>query len=77
MGLNCGAVLLPRMGIGIGAVVTATGTADVEAIFIWFTGGKSVHLVDDGMDVNFCSEFDNAFGIELLDNVLILMMFEK
>ena len=68
MGLNCGAVLSPRTGIWISAVVAAAGAADVEAIFTWLTGGNSV---DDGMNDGFCSGFDNEFGIELLDNVFV------
>ena len=68
MGSNCGAVLLPRTDIGIGVAVVATGAADVEAIFTWFTVGNSL---DDGMDDRFFSEFDNGFGIELLDNLFV------
>ena len=71
VGSNCGTVLLPRTGMGIGAAVAATGAADVEAIFTSFTGGNLVDLVDDGMDNKFCGRFDDGFGIELLDNVFV------
>ena len=59
VGSNCGAVLSPRAGIGIGAVVAAAGAADVEAIFTWFTGGVSMGSVTDGRDDKFCGEFDD------------------
>ena len=56
---NCGAVLSPRAGIGIGAAVAAAGAADVEAIFTWFTGGASMGSVNDRRDDEFCGEFDD------------------
>ena len=34
----------------------------------WFTGGDSL---DDGMDDRFCGEFNDEFGIKLLDNVFV------
>ena len=57
VGLNCGAVLSPRAGIGISAAVAAAGAADVEAIFTWLTGGD---LADDRMNDRFCGGFDNV-----------------
>ena len=59
VGLNCGAVLSPRVGIGIGAAVAAAGAADVKAIFTWFTGGSSMGLVNNGRDDEFCGGFDD------------------
>ena len=53
MGSNCGAVLSPRAGIGVGAAVAAAVVADVEAIFTWFAGGDTV---DDGFADGFCAE---------------------